>query len=236
MPKAVFHERFKTYKNVFDQHSERLIFKLISEGYFEGLKSPISIGKEANIFSAEKKDGSQVIVKIYRLQNCNFNKMYQYIQADPRFPALKKQRRKIIFSWVQREYRNLLKAREAGARVPTPFTFADNILVIEFIGDKDAAPMLKDSLPSDMASFFNDIVENMKKMYKAGLVHADLSAFNILNFNDKPVFIDFSQGTVADNTEAESLLKRDVKNICIFFRKYGLNVDEEKVLKKIKGK
>lgn len=236
MPKAVFHERFKTYKNVFDAHSERLIFKLMSEGYFEGLKSPISIGKEANIFSAEKRDGSLVIVKMYRVQNCNFNKMYQYIKSDPRFPALKTQRRKVIFAWVQREYRNLLKAREAGARVPTPFTFSDGILVIEFIGNKEAAPMLKDQVPSDLKSFFNDIVENIKKMYKAGLIHADLSAFNILNFNEKPVFIDFSQATVIDNPEAESLLKRDIKNICSFFRKNGLKVDEEQILKKIKGR
>ncbi|MBU0461079.1 MAG: serine protein kinase RIO, partial [Nanoarchaeota archaeon] len=60
-------EKFKTYGNVFDQFTIRNLFELSSKGYFEEMKSPISIGKEANIFSAEKQDGTKIIVKIYRL-------------------------------------------------------------------------------------------------------------------------------------------------------------------------
>ena len=85
---AIFKERFKTYKNVFDEFTVRSIFKLISQGYFEGLESPISIGKESNIFSALRKDNEKVIVKIYRLETCDFNRLYDYIKDDPRLSLI----------------------------------------------------------------------------------------------------------------------------------------------------
>ena len=101
-------EEWKTYQNVFDNFTYRVLDRMISQGHFEGLVGPVSIGKEANVFSAEAADGSLVIVKIYRLEACDFNRMYDYIKNDPRFVGLKRQRRKVIFSWVQREYRNLM--------------------------------------------------------------------------------------------------------------------------------
>ncbi len=227
-------EKFKTMHNVFDEFTNRTIFKLISEGYFEGLESPISIGKEANIFSAKRKDGSRVIVKIYRLEACDFNRMYDYIKEDPRYADIKGKKRKIILFWVQREYRNLLKAREAGVNVPIPLTFQNNVLVLEFVGREDLiAHRLTVDEPKNPRKFFNKTLENMKKLYKAGLVHSDLSPFNILNNNQEPVFIDFSQATTLNNSRANEFLKRDVKNVCSFFKKMGLKLDEEKVLKKI---
>ncbi len=228
-------EEWKIYGNVFDNYTNRLLFKLSSQGYFDELKSPISIGKEANVFSAVKKNGKLVCVKIYRLESCNFNKMFDYIKADPRYMELKKQRRKIIFSWVQREYRNLMKVREIGVRVPTPIAINDHVLVMEFIGDKTAAPMLKDKHPKNPKKFVNDIIKYMRMMYKkAGIVHADLSDFNILNFNDKPVLIDMSQSTTVKNFEADELLKRDIKNLARLANKMGVELDKEKVIEKIK--
>ena len=230
-------EEFKTWGDVFDQFTQRTVYKLITQGHFEGLESPISIGKESNVFSALKKDGTKVMVKIYRLETCDFNRMYDYIKDDPRFLHLKKGKRNIIFSWVQREYRNLLKARQANVSVPTPLTFSNNVLVLEFIGDDgDIAPKLKDTVPKNPREFFEKIVENLKKLHKAGLVHADLSAFNILNYDEKPVFIDFSQCTTLDGSRANEYLERDIRNICNFFKKIGLKADEGKVKKQITGK
>ena len=213
-------EKFKTYKSVFDNFTERNLFKLISEGHFKGLIGPISIGKEANIFAAEKEDGSKVVVKIYRLETCDFNKMYSYIKYDPRYSGLKKKRRKVIFAWAQREYRNLLKVREIGIRAPTPIALKENILVMELVGNNKLAPKLKDLLPKSPSKFYKKVAECMKKLHKNRLVHADLSEFNILNYNENPVFIDFSQCTPLDAPNANELLERDIKNIARFFKRF----------------
>lgn len=228
-------EKFKTMHDVFDEFTNRTIFKLITEGHFRGLESPINIGKESNVFSALTEEGNRVIVKIYRLETCDFNSMYSYIKDDPRYTNLKRKKRKIIFAWVQREYRNLMNAREAQVNVPIPITFSNNILVLEFMGKRDSiAQMLKDSVPKNKKQFFDKIIDNVKKLYKAGLVHADLSAFNILNFDETPVFIDMSQATLLIHPRAEEFLERDVKNICAFFNKIGLKVNEESAMRKIK--
>ena len=231
MPK-ISHEKWKVRHNVFDQFTIRLLFKLSSQGYFEELQSPVSMGKEANIFTARTKEGV-VIVKIYRLEACNFNKMYDYIKVDPRYILLKKQRRKVIFSWVQREYRNVLIARAANVRVPTPFTCLHHIIVMEYIGDEYVAPQLKDQWPEDKQGFFEQTMIFMKRLYAAGLIHGDLSEYNILNYHDKPVFIDFSQATTTRNPNAQELLTRDIKNVCNFFRKLEVKADEKMVFKKI---
>ena len=226
-------EEWKVEKNVFSMSSERNLFKLASQGHFEELVSPIEMGKEANIFTARTKDGGLIIVKMYRLENCNFNKMYSYIRPDPRYIQLKTGKRNIIFSWVQREYRNLLKAREI-IRVPTPLAYKDNILLMEFIGDDAPARLLKDDMPKSRIAqkkIFDKVVEDMKRLYKAGLVHGDLSEFNILNHNGEPIFIDFSQCTTLENPNAMEILERDIVNVCNFFNKF-LPVDEEKVKKK----
>lgn len=223
-------EEFKVWGGVFDKFTQRTVFRLISQGHFEGLESPISIGKESNVFSALKKDGTRVMVKIYRLETCDFNRMYDYIKDDPRYVRIKKGKRNVVFTWVQREYRNLLKAREANVNVPTPLAFYNNVLVLEFIGDDDfIAPKLKDEIPKNPKEFFGKIILNIKKLYKAGLVHADLSAFNILNQNEKPVFIDFSQCSTIESSRANEYLERDIRNVCSFFRKIGLKLDEERV-------
>ena len=227
-------EDFKTRHDVFDEFTNRNLFKLISRGHFRGLESPVSIGKESNVFSALTKDDERVMVKIYRLETCDFNRMFDYIKSDVRYTNIRRGRRHVIFTWVQREYRNLLKAREAGVSVPTPMAFLRNILVLEFIGSNDSlAPMLKDQIPKNPKDFFSKIIENMRKLYKAGLVHADLSGFNILNYNGIPVFIDFSQATSLEDSRANEFLERDIRNICVFFRKLGLDADENKIKKKI---
>ncbi|MBI1935043.1 serine protein kinase RIO [Candidatus Woesearchaeota archaeon] len=237
MKKSKPKEEFKTWGDVFDRFTQKTVYRLIKQGHFEGLQSPISIGKEANLFSALRKDGSRVMVKIYRLETCDFNRMIDYLKDDPRLSTLKGGKRNTIFAWVQREYRNLIKAREAGVNVPTPFTFSNNVLVLEFIGDDGMiAPKLKDEIPTNPKDFFDRIIINMKKLNKARLVHADLSAFNILNNNEKPVFIDFSQCTTLESSRADEYLERDVRNICTFFRKLGLNADEQKAKKQIVGR
>src|SRR3989338_6492723 len=99
-----FRERFKTLNDVFDQFTIRNLFVLGSRGFFdEGTLSPVSIGKEANVFSA-MRGSEKVIVKIYRLETGDFNRMFDYIKPDPRYASLGRKRRDVIFAWAQREY------------------------------------------------------------------------------------------------------------------------------------
>lgn len=223
-------EEWKTYGNVFDTFTERNIFKLTGQGYFSEMDRSIALGKEANIFSAIKQEGERVIVKIYRLENCNFNKMYDYLKHDPRYVSIKTQRRKIIFAWTQREYRNLLKAREV-IRVPMPITFKDNIILMEQIGfGDDVALQLKISDLPDPKKTADTIFEMVKKLFDSGLVHGDLSEFNILIHNEEPVFIDFSQSTTTESMNAPELLKRDIEILCAYFkRKHNLDFNPDKI-------
>ena len=229
-------EKFKTFEGVFDDFTYRNLFKMMSQGYFEGIRSPLSIGKEANIFSAPRKDGTIAVIKIYRLETCDFNRMYDYIKYDPRFFHVKPHKRKVIFAWAQREYKNLLKAREAGVSVPTVYAAYYNILVMEMVGGMQPAPKLQHAVPEDIKAFAADVIKNMKKLHKAGLVHGDLSSFNILNNDGKPVFIDFSQCSPIESVRAKEFLLRDCTNMAKFFTKYGYKITGEKIERMVTGK
>ncbi len=227
-------EKFRTYENVFDNSTLRTLFKLSSQGYFDELKSPISVGKESNVFSASKGKDS-VIVKIYRVNACDFKRMYNYIAGDPRFKDIQKQRRKVIDTWARREFSNLLTARKAGARVPAAHAVSSNVLVMEFIGNnKETAPKLKDKTPQDLKKFSENIILSLKKMYTYKLVHGDLSEYNILNYQEKPVLIDLSHTLTLQHPNAQELLKRDIQTLVHYFTKKGLSLSTEGVLKKIK--
>jgi RIO kinase 1 len=232
MVTLTYQERFKTVKGVFDAFTNRNLFELQSRGHFDQLVSPLAVGKESNVFIA-KKGTKKIIVKIYNLQNSNFNKMYDYIRKDPRYEFLKKHRRDIIFSWTQREYKNLVRAERAKINVPKVLAVKHNILVEEMIGDEEPAPPLKDHHPKDPQKFCNQVIKNMSKLYKKGLIHGDLSSFNILIHDEKPYFIDFSQATLVRTPNSEELLERDVRNIVHFFKKLGLKLNYEKVMQKI---
>ncbi len=218
---------WKTYANVFDKFTINLLRKLSAQGYFEELESSIAMGKEANVFIASTKDDKKVIVKIYRLENCNFNKMLTYLKQDPRYINMRKNRRDIIFNWVQREYRNLLLAREV-IKVPTPIAFKNNIIIMELIGEP-IAPELRKRIPENPQAFLDQTLKNIKSLWDKGLVHGDLSAFNILNDSEHPIFIDFSQATVTKSFDAKDLLARDLKNLNTFFSKLdcSFNVENE---------
>ncbi len=227
-------ERFKTLKGVFDEFTNRNLFELQSRNIFDELISPFKVGKESNVFLG-LKGKEQVIVKIYRLQNCDFKRMYAYIGQDPRYEYLKKKRRDIILAWTQREYKNLLRAEEAGVAAPRTLGWDNNIIVETMIGGELPAPALKDAYPAEPARFLNLVVAEMRKLYRAGLIHGDLSSFNILNWQEQPYLIDFSQATLKKTPNAEELLERDIKNLLRFFGKLGVRAEAEKIRQTIKN-
>ncbi len=232
MVTLTYQERFRTEKGVFDEFTKRNLFELESRGVFDELLGPVFVGKESNVFLARKGE-EKVIVKIYRVQNCDFKKMYDYIRQDARYENLKRRRREIIFGWTQREYKNLLKSDKGKVRVPKAYAWKFNILVEEMIGDNEPAPKLKDQCPEDPEQFFKLLIKEIEKLYKAGLVHGDLSAFNILNYKEKPYLIDFSQSTLTKSANADQLLERDLNNVCRFFKKLSVKLDVDKIMQKI---
>ncbi|HIH37776.1 serine protein kinase RIO [Candidatus Woesearchaeota archaeon] len=224
-------EIWKVYNNVFDNFTILTLEKLRGQHHFDELISPVSIGKESNVFTASK-GGEKVIVKIYRLESADFNRMYEYIRTDPRFKGLKAQRRKVIFAWAQREYKNLLTARNGEVACPLPYAVVNNVLIEELIGQDAPAPKLKNQTPKNPAKFFDAMVREIAKLKKIGLVHADLSPFNVLNDNEHPILIDFSTATPFADPNGKEYWTRDLKNISTLFEKQG--VDTIKVLKKHK--
>ncbi len=233
MVTLTYQERFRTAKGVFDAFTNRTLFDLQKKGIFDELVTPIEVGKESNVFIASKGK-ERVVVKIYRMQNADFKRMYDYIRKDTRYQFLKNHRRQIILAWAQREYKNLMRAEKGGVNSPKVLGWKNNIIVEELIGEP-ALP-LKDTHPTYPHQFLQDIITEMKKMYEIGLIHGDLSSFNILNHDEKPVIIDFSQSTLVKTPNSEELLVRDIKNVLQFFKKLGINEDNEKIFKEITGK
>jgi len=231
-------QEFKVYKDVFDSSTINSVWRLITQGKIEGLESPIKIGKESNVFSALNKQNERLAVKIYRINAADFNKMYNYLAPDRRFRIVKN-KRQIIMTWARREFINMEKAWQSGVSVPKPIAVNENVLIMEFIGEKEnpvSYPLLK-NYRENLDKIFESLLDSLKKLYQtAKLVHGDLSEYNILIRDSEPVIIDLSHAVPLNSPIAEELLIRDVKNTCNFFIKHGLKIDKEDILNKIKGK
>ena len=231
---------FKTYNNVFDKATIQAIWGIITQRRIEGLESPIKIGKESNVFSALTKSNERLAVKIYRINTSNFFQMSKYLSMDSRFRPIKR-RMQVVLAWSKREFINLKKAYEAGVSVPKPIAVKNNVLVMEFLGEKfpehpSIFPMLKDD-PGSPKEMYEKTIENVRKLYlKAGLVHGDLSEFNILNNGGEPILIDLSHSIPSNNASAEELLRRDIEKLVKFFGRKGVKVNIEDALKYVKGK
>jgi len=97
---------------------------------------------------------------------------------------------------------------------------------------KEFGPMLIKIVPKNLKEVYKEVLDNFRRLINAGLVHGDLSAYNIL-FWDKVYFIDFSHGVVIKSPIALDLLKKDVKNVNSYFSKLGIQTDNEKLYKEL---
>ena len=228
-------EEWKTREGVFDQFTLRVLQRLSGAGHFDELARIASPGKEATVFAATRGGDGTAAVKIYRLETATFSKMYAYIRVDPRYARLKNNQRQVIFAWAEREHRNLLLCRSANVRAPMPIAYRSNVLVMEFIGhEQEPSPRLKQQAPDDPAAFAALTLREIEKLSKAGLVHGDLSEYNILNHDEEPVLIDFSHSVTLEAPNSQELLERDVKNVVAYFTKLGVDIDEEKELARMR--
>lgn len=222
----------KTCSEVFDKQTMLSLTKLISDRIIDSVDFPISTGKEANVFRG-KKDKKNLALKIYRTSTAVFKDLTKYVIGDPRFRNIKK--KNIVYVWAKKEYRNLKKLTDLRIPVPCPVACRDNIVVMEYIGTESTpAPMLKNTKMKNPEKTFKTITGYIKKAYKGGMVHGDMSEYNIL-IHRKPVVIDVGQAVVLEYPASEELLERDVRNIIRYFRKFDINVSEDAALKNIRG-
>jgi RIO kinase 1 len=230
-------DEFKVVEGVIDPPTLKILHRLLNRGVITALHGAISTGKEANVYRGIDSDGTPVAVKIYRISTAETDFMLEYIIGDTRFKSVKRQSRSLIPQWAMKEFKNLHRYYDAGVRVPKPITIERNVLIMEFIGDvksSTAAPLLKNiSVPAPVSTF-NKIINMIEMGYtKAGLVHADLSEYNILWFKG-PVFIDVSQAVLISHQNAKKYLLRDIQNIIYFFKKQGVKAEEpEKIAQHI---
>ncbi len=132
-------------------------------------------------------------------------------------------------SWLMHEYETMQQLYAAGANVPKPWAAGDNVILMEYVGDEHmAAPMLNTvRLERDEAEhLFTVARKNIEIMLQHGLIHGDLSAYNILYWNGELVLIDFPQVTnLTANDNARFILERDVTRICEYFAAQGVTCD-----------
>ena len=129
-------------------------------------------------------------------------------------------------AWQSAEVDALYRLANAGVRVPTPYNFYEGVLLMELVtgDDGNAAPRLNDvQLSADTAREYHAfLIQQVVRMLCAGIVHGDLSEFNILVGSDGPVIIDLPQAVdAAGNNHAKDMLVRDVTNLANYFGQFA---------------
>ena len=191
----------------------------MEKGIVRRLEFPISMGKEALVFKAVDENNTPVALKIYKAETAHFSGRKKYLRGDPRFPRLPQSPFALASLFARKEFRNLRWAERAGVDAPRPLFVTGPIVVMSFVGDEEPYPLL--AYQAATASDFKKIMADVRRLYRTGLVHADLSAFNILK-GQTPIIIDFSQAVPLAHPYAMDFLKRDVFNILKFFKKQGI--------------
>ena len=228
-----------TVEEVFDNATFMVIYQLLNRGVLYEVHGVVNAGKEARIYWGKNKEGKDLAVKIYLTASAEFKKgMLKYIEGDYRFKGVKRDTRSLIFTWAQKEFRNLEQASRAKVRVPKPVAVKNNVLVMEFIGkDGVNAASLKEQAPNEPELVYQILLNYIKLLYrKADLVHGDLSEYNIMMWKGKPVIFDVAQAVPTSHPMADFFLRRDLTNVNRFFKRLGVNVREvEEVYKKVVG-
>ena len=226
-------ERFKIESDVFDKYTLLSLSKLMKKGIIETVDYPVSTGKEANVFRASTPAGGYVAVKIYKTETARFFRRESYLEGDPRFKKIKNSDWEIVKAFARKEFKNLEICQKAGVHAPKPFYMLDNIVVMEFLGQGELPYPTMDMVGPRGETDLESILRDIRNMYRAGLVHADISEYNIMQ-GEYPYLIDFGQGVVLGHPNSEKFLERDVAVILKYFKKFRIENDLEKTLEWIR--
>jgi RIO kinase 1 len=140
-------------------------------------------------------------------------------------------------SWLMYEFTTLTQLYAAGAAVPKPVGAGENAILMEYKGDENGAapPLSQISLDRDEAEpLFHEVVRNIELMANIGLIHGDLSAYNVLYWEGQVTLIDFPQVTNSrGNRNAELILRRDITRVCEYFAGQGVRTDPDEVMERV---
>jgi RIO kinase 1 len=223
-------EQFKVEASVFDDATLGALYKLVQDGYIDAFGGPISSGKEANVYTALAPDG-EVAVKVYRINASDFRQMRDYLDGDPRFEGIGSDKKKVVVAWTKKEYANLMRAQKAGVRVPEPLAVERNVLVMEYLGgEDDRAKRLSEVNVENPETAYEVVREYTRRLYRAGLVHGDLSEYNIVVHDGELCLLDLGQAVTVHHPNAQEFLERDCHNVAAFFRRQGFEVSDDDLL------
>jgi RIO kinase 1 len=208
---------------------------LISEGLIDTVVRQLMSGKEAMVFVVRCGDETRC-AKVYKeATHRSFRQAVDYTenrkvknsrQARAMAKGTKFGRQAQEAAWQSAEVDALYRLAGAGVRVPTPYNFFEGVLLMELVTDEhgDAAPRLNDVAytPEGARTDHARLLAEVVRMLCAGVVHGDLSEFNILLAADGPVIIDLPQAVdAAGNNHAARMLLRDVANLRGYFSRYA---------------
>jgi RIO kinase 1 len=208
---------------------------LLDEGLIDGVQRQLMSGKEAMVFVVRCGDETRC-AKVYKeAAQRSFRQAVDYTEnrkvkntrekrAMAKGTRFGKQAQEA--AWQSAEIDALYRLAAAGVRVPRPFNFHDGVLLMELVVDTEgaAAPRLNDVefTPAQARQHHATLIAEVVRMLCAGVIHGDLSEFNILLAADGPVIIDLPQAVdAAGNNHAQRLLLRDVANLRAFFGRFA---------------
>jgi len=207
----------------------------VRDGLVDKVVRPLKSGKEATVYVV-LSEGEIRCAKVYKEANKRgFHKQALYqegrkVRNSRQARAMEKNsrfgRKQQEEVWQNAEVEALYKLSAAGVRVPQPYNFVEGVLLMELVVDNQgaAAPRLNDlTLSKELAIEYHDLlIKEVVRMLCAGIVHGDLSEFNILIDSSGPVIIDLPQAVdAAANNNAPSMLERDVSNLAAYFGRFA---------------
>lgn len=211
---------------------------LVDEGLVDEVLRPLMSGKEADVYVV--RCGHDVrCAKIYKeADKRSFKKAVEYREGrkgrnSRRARAMEKGskfgKQEQEQAWQNAEVDALYRLSYAGVRVPQPYGCFDGVLLMELITDEQGfvAPRLNDvSLTSEQAkAHHKKLMKDVQLMLCAGLIHGDLSEFNVLLDHTGPVIIDLPQAVdAAANNNAKRMLERDVNNMTQYYGQYDPDI------------
>ena len=208
---------------------------LVEDGLIDDVTRQLMSGKEAMVFVVTC-GGEVRCAKVYKeADKRSFRQSVDYTegrktknsrQARAMQKGSKYGRESQEAAWQSAEVDTLYRLANAGVRVPTPYNFYEGVLLMELVtgDDGNAAPRLNDvQLSADTAREYHAfLIQQVVRMLCAGIVHGDLSEFNILVGSDGPVIIDLPQAVdAAGNNHAKDMLVRDVTNLANYFGQFA---------------